>query len=57
MAEFLVSVALKRYTSDNVACIVLDFAGKDDRTAISSSSAGSFSNSGGNWLKGLFGQK
>ena len=50
-------IALKRYTSDNVACIVLDFIGAVEREASSKSKG---NGDGGGLLgkiSGLFGKK
>ena len=51
-------VALKRYTSDNVACIVLDFIGAVERKDGSSNSNGN-GDGGGLFgkISGLFGKK
>ena len=59
-AQFLVGIALKRYTSDNVACIVLDFIGAEQRAEDSASSDNE--NGGGSGgifgkISGLFGKK
>jgi len=56
VAEHLVGVALKRYTSDNVACVVLDFKDNGARAAAAAAASSESGTGGGNWLKGLFGK-
>ena len=45
-------MALKRYTTDNVACTVIDFKGAEGWSSAAEPQKG-----GGGWLGGLFGKK